>query len=69
MERACRAIEIGQFAYHIDDAISWRLQQHNAREPEFQFKLGDYFRTFLADESCPLHPPTDDLAKIARHRS
>ncbi|MBI4662612.1 MAG: SAM-dependent methyltransferase, partial [Verrucomicrobia bacterium] len=52
----------------LDQLIPWLLQWHNALDPEFQLKMGDYFRTFIEDEAPRLHLTAEDLTRVAAAR-
>jgi hypothetical protein len=53
----------------LHQLVPWLLQWHNELDPEFQLKMGDYYRTFVDDESRRLHLTTDDLVRLAMTRA
>ena len=52
----------------LHQLIPWLLQWHNELDPEYQVKMGDYFRAFVEDEARRLHLTVDDLSRIASTR-
>lgn len=52
----------------LHQLVPWLLQWHNELDPEFQLKMGDYYGTFIDDESRRLHLTAEDLARIATTR-
>jgi hypothetical protein len=52
----------------LRELIPWLLQWHNQLDPEFQLKIGDYFRTFIDEEARRLHLTAADLQRIATTR-
>ena len=35
----------------LDQLVPWLLQWHNAIDPEYDLKMGDYHRDFVRDEA------------------
>ncbi len=53
----------------LDQLVPWLLQWHNELDPEFQLKMGDYYRTFVEDEGRRLHVSVEDLKRLAVTRT
>jgi hypothetical protein len=53
----------------LQQLIPWLLQWHNDLDAEYGLKMGDYFQTFVADESRRLHLTPEDLTKIEQSRA
>ena len=49
----------------LQQLIPWLLQWHNDLDAEYGLKMGDYFQTFVADESRRLHLTPEDLTRLA----
>jgi hypothetical protein len=38
----------------LDQLVPWLIQWHNDLDPEYDLKMGDYYRDFVADEAQAL---------------
>lgn len=61
--------QLARLLASLQQLVAWLLQWHNDLDPEFQLKMGDYFKTFIEDESRRLHNTSDDLVQLAMMRS
>lgn len=49
----------------LHQLIPWLLQWHNELDADYGLRMGDYFQSFVADESRRLHLTPDDLTRLA----
>jgi len=61
--------QLARLLASLQQLLPWLLQWHNDLDPEFQLKMGDYYRTFIDDEARRLRVSTDELQRMAATRA
>ena len=60
--------QLGKLLASLAELIPWLLQWHNEIDPAYGERMGDFFKTFVEEESRRLHLTPEDLKRIATER-
>jgi len=61
--------QLGKLLASLQELIPWLLQWHNEIDPAYGERMGDFFKTFVEEESRRLHLTPADLSRIAGMRA
>ncbi len=61
--------QLGKLLASLAELIPWLLQWHNEIDPAYGERMGDFFKTFVEEESRRLHLTPEDLKRIATNRT
>ena len=60
--------QLGKLLASLAELIPWLLQWHNEIDPVYGERMGDFFKTFVEEESRRLHLTAEDRRRIATSR-
>ncbi len=60
--------QLGKLLASLAELIPWLLQWHNEIDPAYGERMGDFFKTFVEEESRRLHLTPGDLNRLAAER-
>jgi hypothetical protein len=61
--------QLGKLLASLQELIPWLLQWHNEIDPAYGERMGDFFKTFVEEESRRLHLRPQDLGRLATTRN